>query len=152
MRVKEGMKELGKLPSRAVLVHQKIYKENPQIGAILVAHPVHAMAFAVTDTEFDARTIPESYILLRDVKTLPYEELYLHPDQVATEFDTAHPVVLVENDSVIVTGGSLLQAFDRLEVMELTANSILESQSLGSIVHISDEEIDDLKTAFHLEG
>ena len=152
VRVKEGMKELGKLPSRAVLVHQKIYKENPQIGAILVAHPVHAMAFAVTDTEFDARTIPESYILLRDVKTLPYEELYLHPDQVATEFDAAHPVVLVENDSVIVTGSSLLQAFDRLEVMELTANSILESQSLGSIVHIRDEEIDDLKTAFHLEG
>ena len=152
MRVKEGMKELGKLPSRAVMVHQKIYKENPQIGAILVAHPVHAMAFAVTDTEFDVRTIPESYILLRDVKALPYEELYLHPDQVATEFDAAHPVVLVENDSVIVTGSSLLQAFDRLEVMELTATSILESQSLGSIVHISDEEIDDLKTAFHLEG
>ena len=152
VRVKEGMKELGKLPSRAVMVHQKIYKENPQIGAILVAHPVHAMAFAVTDTEFDARTIPESYILLRDVKTLPYEELYLHPDQVAAEFDAAHPVVLVENDSVIVTGGSLLQAFDRLEVMELTANSILESQSLGSIVHISDEEIADLKAAFHLEG
>ena len=152
MRVKEGMKELGKLPSRAVLVHQKIYKENPQIGAILVAHPVHAMAFAVTDTEFDARTIPESYILLRDVKTLPYEQLYLHPDQVAAEFDAAHPVVLVENDSVIVTGSSLLQAFDRLEVMELTATSILESQSLGSIVHISDAEISDLKTAFHLEG
>lgn len=152
VRVKEGMKELGKLPSRAVMVHQKIYKENPQIGAILVAHPVHAMAFAVTDTEFDARTIPESYILLRDVKTLPYEELYLHSDQVAAEFDAAHPVVLVENDSVIVTGSSLLQAFDRLEVMELTANSILESQSLGSIVHISDEEIADLKAAFHLEG
>ena len=47
------------------------------------------MAFAVTDTEFDARTIPESYILLRDVKTLPYEELYLHSDQVAAEFDAA---------------------------------------------------------------
>ena len=52
---------------------------------------------------------------------------------------------------MIVTGSSLLQAFDRLEVMELTANSILESQSLGSIVHISDEEIEALKTAFKLE-
>ena len=35
--------------------------------------------------------------------------------------------------------------------MELTANSILDSQSLGSIVHISDSEIAELKTAFHLE-
>ena len=50
------------------------------------------------------------------------------------------------------TGNSLLQAFDRLEVMELTANSILDSQSLGSIVHISEAEIAELKTAFHLEG
>ena len=55
-------------------------------------------------------------------------------------------------DCVIVTGNSLLQAFDRLEVMELTANSILDSQSLGSIVHISEAEIAELKTAFHLEG
>ena len=43
-------------------------------GAVLLAHPVHAMAFAVTDTEFDPRTIPESYILLRDVKRISYEE------------------------------------------------------------------------------
>ena len=152
MRVKEGMKELGKLPSRAVMVHQKIYKENPQIGAILVAHPVHAMAFAVTDMEFDARTIPESYILLRDVKRVPYGELYLEPDKLAKEFDAAHPAAIVENDCVIVTGESLLQAFDRIEVMELTAASILKSQRLGRMVHISDAEISDLKIAFHLEG
>ena len=36
--------------------------------------------------------------------------------------------------------------------MELTANSILDSQSLGDIVHISKAEIADLKVAFHLEG
>ena len=83
---------------------------------------------------------------------MPYEELYLDPDKLAKEFDAAHPAAIVENDCVIVTGESLLQAFDRLEVMELTATSILESQSLGSIVHISDAEISDLKTAFHLEG
>ena len=151
VRVKGGMKELGKTPSRAVLLHQKIYEQHPDVGAILLAHPVHAMAFAVTDAAFDARTIPESYILLRDVKTLPYEEIYREPDKMAAEFDVSHPVAIVENDCVIVTGNSLLQAFDRLEVMELTANSILDSQSLGSIVHISDSEIADLKTAFHLE-
>ena len=60
VRVKAGMKELGKTPSRAVMLHQKIYDMHPEIRAILLAHPVHAMAFAVTDTKFDARTIPES--------------------------------------------------------------------------------------------
>ncbi len=108
------------------------------------------MAFAVTDMEFDARTIPESYILLRDVKRVPYEELYLDPDKLAKEFDAAHPAAIVENDCVIVTGESLLQAFDRLEVMELTAASILKSQRLGRMVHISDEEVAALKETFML--
>ena len=34
-RIKGDAKEIGKLPSRAVLAHRKIYQENPQIGAVL---------------------------------------------------------------------------------------------------------------------
>ena len=81
---------------------------------------------------------------------MPYEELYLDPDKLAKEFDAAHPAAIVENDCVIVTGESLLQAFDRLEVMELTAASILKSQRLGRMVHISDEEVAALKETFML--
>ncbi|MDO5444128.1 MAG: class II aldolase/adducin family protein [Eubacteriales bacterium] len=150
VRVKSGMKELGKTPSRAVQLHQKIYDANPHVHAVLLAHPVHAMAFAVTDTKFDARTIPESYILLRDVKKLPYEEIYTNQDKIASAFDPSHPAAIIENDCVIVTGGSLLQAFDRLEVMESTANSIINAKDIGNIVHISDKEIDEIKIAFNL--
>lgn len=151
VRVKAGMKELGKTPSRAVHLHEKIYETHPDIQAILLAHPVHAMAFAVTDAAFDARTIPESYILLRDVKKIPYEEIYTNPDQMAKEFAPRCPAVMVENDCVIVTGGSLLQAFDRLEVMESTAHSIISAQEIGPIVHITDPEIEEIKEAFHLQ-
>lgn len=152
VRVKAGMKELGKTPSRAVHLHEKIYEVHPDIQAILLAHPVHAMAFAVTDAAFDARTIPESYILLRDVKKIPYEEIYTNPDQMAKEFVPSCPAVMVENDCVIVTGGSLLQAFDRLEVMESTAHSIISAQEIGPIVHITDPEIEEIKEAFHLQN
>lgn len=151
VRVKADMKELGKTPSRAVHLHEKIYETHPDIQAILLAHPVHAMAFAVTDAAFDARTIPESYILLRDVKKIPYEEIYTNPDQMAKEFAPSCPAVMVENDCVIVTGGSLLQAFDRLEVMESTAHSIISAQEIGPIVHITDPEIEEIKEAFHLQ-
>ena len=57
----------------------------------------------------------------------------------------------MENDCVIVTGANLLGAFDRLEVMESTANSILNAHELGEMVHISDKEIEDLKVAFNFE-
>ena len=58
--------------------------------------------------------------------------------------------MMLENDCVIVTGESLLQAFDRLEVMESTAHSIINASAVGNIVHISKEEIDDIKVAFKL--
>jgi L-fuculose-phosphate aldolase len=144
------MKEMGKTPSRAVGLHEKIYALNPEISAVLLAHPVNAMAFAVTDTEFDPRTIPESYILLRDVKRISYEEYYTEQEANADYFGEATPALMVENACVIVTGSTLLQAFDRLEVMESTAHSIINAAALGDIVHISKEEVEDLKKAFHL--
>ena len=151
VRVKAGMKELGKTPSRAVQFHQEIYQANPDVRAILQAHPVHAMAFAVTDAPFDPRTIPESFILLRDIKKIPCQEIYSNSAQVAKQFSPTSPALVVENDCVIVTGNSLLQAFDRLEVMETTAHSIINSLDLGKIVHITDSEINDLKKAFNLQ-
>lgn len=151
VRIQDGAKEPGKTPDADVLLHQKIYDKNPKIGAIAFAQPVHSMVFAVTDMPFDTRTIPESYILLRDVKRIPFEAAYQNLDDVADEFDNAHPVLLIENKSVMVTGASMLQVFDRLEVMEMTAASILDAQALGTIAHIPSDEIAALKTAFHLE-
>ena len=151
VRVKGDMKELGKTPSRAVHMHSLIYQNNPEIRAILQAHPLHAMAFAVTDATFDPRTIPESYILLRDIKKLPYQELYENQEAVSKMFGPAHPAMLIEDNCAIVTGSNLLQAFDRLEVLESTAHSIINSLHLGPIVHIKDDEVEDLKKAFHLE-
>ena len=151
VRIQDGAKEPGKTPDADVLLHQKIYDKNPKIGAIAFAQPVHSMVFAVTDMPFDTRTIPESYILLRDVKRIPFEAAYQNLDDVAAEFDNAHLVLLVKNKSVMVTGASMLQVFDRLEVMEMTAASILDAQALGTIAHIPSDEIAALKTAFHLE-
>ena len=151
VRIQDGAKEPGKTPDADVLLHQKIYDKNPKIGAIAFAQPVHSMVFAVTDMPFDTRTIPESYILLRDVKRIPFEAAYQNLDDVAAALDNAHPVLLVKNKSAMVTGASMLQVFDRLEVMEMTAASILDAQALGTIAHIPSDEIAALKTAFHLE-
>ena len=104
----------------------------------------------MTDTKFDPRTIPESYILLRDVKRIGYEQYYADQPEAAKYFGEATPAAMIENSCVIVTGNTLLQAFDRLEVMESTAHSIINAAAVGDIVHISPDEVADLKEAFHL--
>ena len=150
VRIKGGMKEQGKVPSRAVKYHEAVYQRNPDIGAVLLAHPLHVMAFAVTDAAFDPRTIPESYILLRDIVKQPFESIYRDPYEAAGQFNAHTPALIYKNDCVVVTGATLLQAFDRLEVAEATAHSILASHDIGSIVHITEDEINDLKKAFNL--
>ena len=149
VRIQGDWCEAGKVPSRSVVLHKKIYEKHPDINSIIIAHAPNIMAFAVTDAEFDSRTIPESYIMLRDVKKIPFGSSFLQPDMVADIFEHMTQILIVENDCVIVAGESLLNAFDKLEVMEYSAKAIVASKTLGDVVEISDEEVKDLRKAFN---
>jgi L-fuculose-phosphate aldolase len=149
--IKHGMKEQGKFPSRSINLHSIIYKNHPEINSVLGANPPHAMAFAVTDADFDSRTIPESYILLRETKKVPFSSLYLKPEMVSDTLCAKTPVLICENNQILTTGSSILNAFDRLEVMEATAHSILAARDICELVHISDDEVKDIDKAFNLD-
>ena len=151
VRIENGYKEAGTLPSRSVLLHQEIYKQHPEINSVIIAHPPTIMAFAVTDAEFDARLIPESYIMLRDVRKFPFGCTFLQTEKTAKEISEHSPVAIIENDCVIVAGTSLLNAFDRLEVMEYSARSVVDTACIGDIVKISKDEVDEIEVAFNLK-
>ena len=70
--VRNGKAEAGKLPSRASGIHEAIYRQRPEVGAIINACPVNATAFSVAGIPLDTRTIPESYVVLRQVGRVPY--------------------------------------------------------------------------------
>jgi len=151
VRVDYNYREAGKHPSRSVQLHKMIYDMHPEINAITIANPKHIMAFAVTHTPIDSRTIPESYICMRQVGRVPFGTSILEPAKVAAMFNEKMPVVIVENDCVISTGNSLINAFDKLEVAEFTANTIIHAKMIGDIVMISDKEVDDINKAFNLK-
>lgn len=149
--VADGRREAGKKASRAVMAHQAIYDQHPDIHAIVFAHPVNATAFSVTRTRFDARTIPESYVFLRDVACIPYGEQYTDGRNIAGFVGASVPAAVLENDGVLVTGSSILDAFDRLEVLESTAEAVINARSLGAVSVMPDSAIIELKTAFDLK-
>jgi len=146
--VENGRREAGKLPSRSVVMHQKIYEKQPDINAIILAFPPNLMAFAVSATPFYTHTIPESYILLRDIPLLPFGPQYLDVEELATTLSTEKPMLLIENDCLISTGSDLLHAFDRLEVAEFSAKAIISARVLGEIVPINDSQTEELKWIF----
>jgi L-fuculose-phosphate aldolase len=150
VRIEDGRREAGKTPSRSVLLHQHIYARHPHVNSVIIAHPPHIMAFAVTAEGFDSRTIPESYIMLRTVTRLPFGSTFMEPERTAAVFAPETPLALVQNDCVVVTGKSLLQAFDRLEVAEYSAKALIASRHLGDVVHISGDQVADIERAFGL--
>ncbi len=149
--VKGNEREACKHASRAAKAHQAIYNKHPGVQAIVFAHPVNATAFSVTDSVFDVRTIPESYVFLRDVKRVPYGVQYQSDGQIANYVSTANPTAILENDGVIVTGRDVLDTFDRLEVLESTAEAVINARSVGTLSTMPDAVIDELRSAFNLD-
>jgi L-fuculose-phosphate aldolase len=146
--VRGGSCEQGTRPSRAWRLHQLIYRHHPEIRAIINATPVNATAFSASRTRLDTRTIPESYIFLRDVAVLPFSWVYDSPEKIAETMTPEFPIALIENDCALVLGTSILDAFDRLEVLESTAEAVILSTSLGEVRPMGDEVIDELIHAF----
>ncbi len=149
--VQGDLRESGKLASRAARAHQAIYARHPNVQAIVFAHPVNATAFSITKSAFDVRTIPESYVFLRDVQRVPYGLQYSSEKELAEYVSDSSPAAILENDGVIVTGRSVLDAFDRLEVLEATAEALINARAIGNVSSMPDSVINELRTAFKLK-
>jgi L-fuculose-phosphate aldolase len=146
--LRDGAAEEGRSPSRAARLHDAIYRRHPHFSAIVNALPVNATAFSVTGAALDSRTIPESYLFLKDVARVPFGEQYGDGNAVADRLSPENPIALIENDGVLVCGTSVLDAFDRLEVLETTAEALINSRALGEVVPMSDAIIAELTAAF----
>lgn len=129
-------------------MHAEIYRRFPSVNAVIMAQPPYLMAFAVTGKELDVRTIPESWLLLREMPLVSVAAIAPENEEIFAKLAAGSPAVLICNDSVLVTGESLLQAFDRLEVAEMTARSLIVGQSLGTVKPISSQDISELQKAF----
>jgi L-fuculose-phosphate aldolase len=148
VQIKGNKREPGKTPSRATWLHQEIYKSNPGINSIILTQSPYLMAFGVTNSVIDVRTIPESWIFLQDVPTLPFGAHFQKTTNIPQLLSANNPALIISNDAVTITGDKLLQTFDRLEVAEFSAKSIILSAPIGKMVPINDAQVQDLRKAF----
>lgn len=138
--------QAGKTPDAMASLHLALYQACAHVQAIATALPRHLMAFAATGTPFDARTIPEAYLLLKAVPTLPFPARF-QGAWVAESLQKS-PVALVENACVVVTGSSPFAVLDRLEVAELTARSLVDARALGRLSLLPDQVLDEITRTY----
>ena len=150
VRMKSGMREAGKTPSSATPVIREIFNRCPWVNSVMMTRPPYLMAFAVTGTPIDSRTIPESYIMMRDVPLLRDKDYFAEADSVAKLLRPSVPVVMIENCGILTTGKSVLESFDRLEVSEFTAKCLILARKLGELRPINQDQVNEIVEDFKL--
>ena len=148
VQIKNGKREPGKLPSRSTWLHQEIYKRNPKVNSIILTQSPYLMAYSVTGEKMDVRTIPESWIFLQDIPNMPFGSHFVGQEAILNTISESTPAVIINNDSVLVTGDKLLGTFDRLEVAEFSAKSLTLGSSLGKLIPINDQQVEALRKKF----
>lgn len=148
VQIKDGKREPGKIPSRATWLHQEIYKKFPHVNSIILTQTPYLMAYSVTGEKIDVRTIPESWIFLQDIPNVPFGSHFAGSNTILNKLSKDTPAIIINNDSVMVTGDNLLGTFDKLEVAEFSAKSLTMGASLGKLNPINDSQVEDLRKKF----
>lgn len=112
-------------------MHLSVLRVRPDINAIVHAHPVTASAFAAAECRISNRLLCESYAVLGEIGRIGFENFGTEAlaEQAAKAAENCNSL-LFSNHGAMTLGRSLLQAFDRLEVLENAAKATLICEHL----------------------
>lgn len=135
-------------PTTERKIHAAIYRERPEINAVIHTHSIWCSSLAAARIPLPAPS--ESFLKLvgGDVQVGPYGLPSTSKLTNATiEAIKGRKACLMAGHGVLVCGDSLEQAFDICRIMEEGAKDYI-SQKVSEITGKKDIEIEDIKTAF----
>jgi L-fuculose-phosphate aldolase len=139
----EGNKISGALrPSSEVGMHLFLYKERPDIKAVVHAHPPTATGFSVAGIPLTECVLPEVIITLGSIPIAGYgtpggSEISEPIRQFVKDYDA----YLLENHGATTVGSSLMNAYFKMETMEHFARILLVARQLGGVNVLNDEQV-----------
>jgi L-fuculose-phosphate aldolase len=113
-------------PSIESEMHLAIYRKKKELSAIVHAHPVVASCFTALKLNIDTTLTAEARAILGEPLMVPYALMGTSElARAAAENILLSDILLLENHGVLSTGSNLLQAFDKIEVLENAAKMTL---------------------------
>jgi L-fuculose-phosphate aldolase len=136
-------------PSIESEMHLSIYRTKNDISAIIHAHPLFASSFTSMKCKINTNLTAEARAILGDPLFVPYalmgsKELAELVGKKVMKSD----ILLLENHGILTTGSSLLQAFDKIEVLENAAKMTLIVEFTGKKSALSRSRIIEIEKLF----
>ena len=131
----------GKVTSE-FFTHLAAYEERPDVQAVVHAHPLTATALTAMGVSLEDPIIPEVVVALGGVPTAPYATPGTKEgaDSLRPYIRTCDAVMLFRHGAVTV-GGSLLDAYHKLEKLEHAAELVFLLKQLGEPPLLDSEQI-----------
>jgi ribulose-5-phosphate 4-epimerase/fuculose-1-phosphate aldolase len=104
------------------------------------------------DVNFRFSVIPESYLLLREPIIIEDKYKFDKLNVYINKLNSNSPILIFNDDTIILAGTSLFNLYDRMEVLDFTLKVIYYAQKMGSVNYLSASEIQELKDKFLVKG
>lgn len=119
-------------PTSELPMHLEAYRQRPDIGAVIHAHPAHAIILSIAGIPIADCLIPEVVVLLGIIPTTPYATP--SSDENARAIRTLirqHDALVLQRHGTLTVGDTLWQAFMKLETVEQSARIGVQLAQLG---------------------
>ena len=129
-------------PSSEMLMHLEVYRQRPDVKAVVHAHPPTATGFAVAGIPLDRPVLAE---VLTTLGSIPIAE-YATPSTselpaAVRKYIKAHDGMLLANHGALTVGGDLYGAYYKMETIEHFAKISLVARMLGRENLIARDEV-----------
>jgi L-fuculose-phosphate aldolase len=136
-------------PSIESEMHLSIYKKKKEVKAIVHAHPVFASSFTAMKCKINTNLTAEACAILGEPLMVPYAHMGTRElANLVAEKVIHSDVLLLENHGILTTGSNLLQAFDKIEVLENAAKMSLLVEITRKKSPLSKSRASELKKLF----
>lgn len=132
--------------SKEYPMHRIIYQRRQDAGAVVHTHPVYATAFALAGKNLPDNYLIEMKMMLRGTALADYATPgTIEMAHVVEPYLADYDAILLKNHGAVTFGGSLEDAFNKMEVMESIARAIIMSKLVGEPEVISVENMEKMK-------
>ncbi len=135
----------GFRPSSEIKMHLRVYRERPDVGGVVHAHPIYATTYAIAGIPLDRPIMTEAVVSLGYVPVAGYARPSTPevPEAVA-QYVQHFDAMLLANHGALTYGESLTEAYMRMESVEFYARMMYQTKLLGGAGELTEEQVRDL--------
>lgn len=131
--------------SSEIQMHLEVYRQRPDVRAVVHAHPPYCIALMLAGLALDRPILAENVLLLGKVPVAPYARPSTNAVAVSIRpLIRRTDCLLLDHHGSLTAGATLEEAFYKLEMMEHSAKSYLAAQQAGKVRELPREEVQEL--------